>query len=219
MEPANLFNDVRAIFLNLEGTLIAVDRIEHESYQMALDPLGKRIGLETFRRLAGKTRRDTCRALVSQLQLKTKWSELARAQEEAWQRIARAGKVPVIRSAVEFVRAVPRDKYKFGLVTGYSIDEIEWALDRIGLIRSFDAVISGSELPKRPEPDLYNVAIDVVGSRGRNSVAIESCPEGVISAARAGARAVAVPNETTRDNDFSAAHVRVDSLDHLIPFL
>jgi beta-phosphoglucomutase-like phosphatase (HAD superfamily) len=80
-------------------------------------------------------------------------------------------------------------------------------------------VVSGENLPNKPAPDLYLAAIETASVVPWDAVVLEDSELGVASAVRAGARAVAVPSETTRGQDFSRAHVRVDSLDQLIPFL
>jgi len=219
VEPANLFRGVRALIFDLDGTLVLTDRLKYESYRRALKRWGKRLDFDFYKTLIGKSRRETCRRIVRHFDLDIKWPELAEAREQEQKAIMADAPIPVIEPALRFLQAIPREKYHVGLVSSSSMDRIEWALKRSGLGRHFDTVVSGDELPNKPEPDLYLCAIELASVAPWDSVVIEDSEPGVVGAVRAGARVVAVPNKATAGQDFSRAHVRVDSLDQLIPFL
>ena len=219
MEPSGLFRSVRAIVFDLDGTLVLTDRLKYESYRRAVAQWGKELGFDFYKTLIGESRRETCQRIADHLALDMPWTNLAEAREREFQALMTQAKVPVIRTALSFLRAIPRPHYHVGLVSSASMDRIEWALKRARLRRYFDDVISGENLPNKPEPELYLAAIEMAAVTPWDTVVIEDSEAGVESAVRAGARVVAVPNEATRGQDFSRAHVRVDSLDHLIPYL
>lgn len=219
MEPRDLFRDVRAVIFDLDGTLVLTDRLKYESYRRAVAKWGKRLDFDFYRGLIGRSRRETCRRIVQHLGLEMAWQDLAEAREAEFQALMAQAEIPVIEPAVRFLREVRKAKYHVGLVSSAAMDRIEAALDRTGLGRYFDTVLSGDGLPNKPQPDLYVCAIDMASVKPWEAVVVEDSESGVLSAVRAGARVVAVPNEATGGQDFSRAHVRVDSLDQLIPFV
>ncbi|KPL09268.1 hypothetical protein AMJ85_06910 [candidate division BRC1 bacterium SM23_51] len=219
MEAVNLFRGVRAIIFDLDGTLVLTDRLKYESYRRALLKWEKSLAFDFYKGLIGKSRRKTCEEIVAHVGLEVTWTDLAEAREREFQALTAEAKVPVIRPAVRFLRAIPGARYHRGLVSSAAMDRVEWALDCTGLRDYFDTVVSGERLPNKPAPDLYLGAIEMASVSPWGAVVIEDSEPGVIGAVRAGARVVAVPNEATRGQDFSRAHVRVDSLDQLIPFL
>jgi len=219
MEIAALFRSVRAIVFDLDGTLVLTDRLKYESYLRAVAQWGRHLDFAFYKTLIGESRRETCQRIVDHLALDMSWTDLAQAREREFQAMMAQARAPVVRAALRFLRAIPRPHYHVGLVSSASMDWIEWVLKRTRLSRHFDSVISGENLPNKPEPDPYLAAIEVAAVTPWDTVVAEDSQAGVESAVRAGARVVAVPNEATRGQDFSRAHVRVDSLDHLIPYL
>lgn len=219
MEPVNLFRAVRAIIFDLDGTLVPTERLKYESYRLAVLRWGKSLDYEFYKGLIGASRGETCQRILAKLGLDKPWTELAEAREQEFQALIAKARIPIIRPALRFLRAIPRSKYHIGLVSSSSMDRIEWALTGAHLRRYFDVVVSGEKLPNKPAPDLYLAAIEMASVTPWDCVVIEDSEAGVMSAVRAGARAVAVPNDATRGQDFSRAHLRVDSLEHLIPFL
>ena len=219
MEPANLFRGIRAIIFDLDGTLVLTDRLKFESYRRVALHWDKTLKYDFYRGLIGKSRRETSERIVEHLGLSVPWSELATVREQEYQKLMVEARIPIIRPALHFLKAIPRPRYRIGLVSSSSMDRIEWALNGTRLRKYFDSVVSGENLPNKPEPDLYLAAIELASATPWDCVVIEDSESGVIGAVRAGARTVAVPNEATREQDFSRAHLRVDSLEHLIPFL
>jgi len=219
VEAANLFRGVRAIILDLDGTLVSTDRLKYESYRRALSRWDKRLDHAFYKTVIGESRRETCQRMLAHLGLDKPWTDLADARESEYRALMAEARIPIIRPALRFLRAIPRPQYHVGLVSSSSMDRIEWALNGARLRRYFDTVVSGEKLRNKPQPDLYLAAIEMAAVVPWDSVVIEDSEAGVVGAVRAGARVVAVPNEATRRQNFSRAHVRVDSLDQLIPFL
>ena len=220
MEPAKLFRDVHAIIFDLDGTLVRTTRLKYEAYRRALAQWGSELDYEYYKTLVGESRRTTCREFIKHFGLDRPWRELSEAREREDRAIrAEETSIPVIPEAEAFLLAIPPARFHRALVSSASMDHIEWVLERTGLGPRFETVIAGDELPNKPEPDLYLCAIEMASVQPWDAVVIEDSAAGVIGAARAGTRVVAVPDEFTRKQDFSRAHVRVDSLGQLIPFL
>ena len=205
MQAEDLFIDVRAIVFDFDGTLALTDRLP--------------LPIETFREVAGPSRRDTCRSLIKRLDLGVAWRELAGAVEREYASRIAAGKVPVVESSLRFLDAIPRAKYHVIAASHSPMDIVESLARRAGVDRHVDTILSGDELPRKPDPEIYTAAIDLAAARAWNVVIIESSKDGVTAAVRAGARVVACTNELTRGQDMSAAHVQVGTLESLIPYL
>ncbi len=67
----------------------------------------------------------------------------------------------------------------------------------------------------KPDPAPYLLAAERLGVDARQGLAIEDTPVGIAAAKAAGLFAVAWPNEMTAGLDFSAADLRISSLDEL----
>lgn len=84
-------------------------------------------------------------------------------------------------------------------------------LERLGLARYFDAVLTGDLHKAKPDPDLYLAALDALGTDATETVAFEDTPHGVTAAKAAGLTCVAVPNAITASLDFGQADVVLPS--------
>jgi HAD superfamily hydrolase (TIGR01509 family) len=85
-------------------------------------------------------------------------------------------------------------------------------LDRLGLLDRFAAVsCANADVPAKPDPRVYQLAVDQLGAAATEAVAFEDSPNGVAAARAAGLRCVAVPNRLTESLDLSAADLVVSS--------
>ena len=92
-----------------------------------------------------------------------------------------------------------------------------WAAGHLrnrGLLHHFEFVLdAGDVVNAKPAPDLYTMAASKLGVEPRNALSIEDSAVGLTAAKAAGLYCVVVPNPMTRGMDFSAADVRLDSLE------
>lgn len=94
-----------------------------------------------------------------------------------------------------------------------STSPLRWvrpALERLGLLPRFDAVVSGDQVARRkPAPDVYLEAARRLRVEPAGSVAIEDSGPGVAAARAAGMKTVAIPHWLTESHDLTAADLRV----------
>lgn len=90
---------------------------------------------------------------------------------------------------------------------------VEGHLDRLGVLDRFLAVVTRDDVERaKPWPDLFLEACRRVGANPERSVAFEDSHNGSLAAKRAGLYCVVVPNDITRDHDFSHADLIMTTL-------
>ena len=95
-------------------------------------------------------------------------------------------------------------------------DWVERVLTLTGLRPRFFVLATADEVARpKPAPDVYLLAAQRLGVAPAGCVAFEDSPRGLAAAHAAGMHTVAVPTALTRHLDFSQAHRRVESLEHL----
>jgi HAD superfamily hydrolase (TIGR01509 family) len=106
------------------------------------------------------------------------------------------------------VRRLPR-----AVASASECDWVDFILDGSGLRARLHAVVTGDDVAARkPAPDVYLRAAELLGVDPRECVALEDSATGVRAAVAAGMRCVAVPHRLTQHHDLSDAHARVASL-------
>jgi len=96
---------------------------------------------------------------------------------------------------------------------------VEQQLGRNGLDEHrFDAIVTGhAGLPRKPAPEVYLTALELLEMDPADAVCLEDSPVGIAAAVAAGVACVAVANEVTRRLDLRAADLVVDSLTEVMP--
>ncbi len=90
---------------------------------------------------------------------------------------------------------------------------VEGHLGRLELLDYFDELVTRDRVERaKPHPDLYELALHVLGVDRGEALALEDSPNGVAAAVAAGIYCVAVPSAMVLDQSFAAADLVLDSL-------
>jgi HAD superfamily hydrolase (TIGR01509 family) len=89
-------------------------------------------------------------------------------------------------------------------------------LERFGIHEHFNAIACRDDVEQtKPDPALYRLALERLGARPQQAIALEDSSNGIQAAKAAGLFCVAVPNPMTASLDLTAADLRIESLDQL----
>ena len=120
---------------------------------------------------------------------------------------------PLLPGVVDLLDSARAAGLRLAVASNSSHRHVEGHLTRLGLHARFEFFACRGDTPSpKPEPDLYRLVLNRFGLRGREAIAFEDSPPGVLAAKRAGLRVVAVPNGSTAHHDFADADLRVASL-------
>ena len=99
--------------------------------------------------------------------------------------------LPGARGAVERLA----QRWPLGLASSSNREVIDLVLDVAGLAPYFGVTVSSEEVAHgKPAPDVYLAAAGALGARPSACAAIEDSRNGILSAAAAGMRVIAIPN-------------------------
>lgn len=93
----------------------------------------------------------------------------------------------------------------------------EWVmehLERFGIADRFDTVVCKDDVTStKPDPELYDLALERLAVRSKDAIALEDSTNGIRAAKAAGLFCVAVPNAMTADLDLGEADLQIASLE------
>jgi HAD superfamily hydrolase (TIGR01509 family) len=159
----------------------------------------------------------------------TEWSHYVRAlgvglpperiSEEVVARLAARyrERLPLLPGARDAVQRLA-SRWPLGLASSSNRQLIDLVLDVGGLAPFFQVTVSSEEVARgKPAPDVYLAAARRLGVDPSGCVAIEDSRNGILSAAAAGMRVIAIPNRTFPPDDeaLAAADRILESLDSL----
>jgi putative hydrolase of the HAD superfamily len=121
--------------------------------------------------------------------------------------------LPILPGVVAVLDAARQLPVRLAVASNSRHPHVEGHLGRLGLLGRFEFLACREDVPSpKPEPDLYKLVLHRFGLRGHEAIAFEDSATGILAAARAGLRTVAVPGLATTRHDFSRADLRVGSL-------
>jgi len=106
----------------------------------------------------------------------------------------RAEGAPIIPDAVETVRRIAAS-VAVGVASSGHPAVIAAALESLGIVEVFAAVVSSDEVPLgKPAPDVYLLAADRIGAAPGSCLVVEDSLNGVLAGRAAGMTVVLIPN-------------------------
>jgi HAD superfamily hydrolase (TIGR01509 family) len=125
--------------------------------------------------------------------------------------------VPWIPGAREAVRRIGA-RWPLGLATSSNREIVDLVVEEGGFGDLFRVSVSSEEVGAgKPEPDVYLEAARRLGVDAGSAAAVEDSTNGLLSAAAAGMRVIAVPNPAhpPERRGLDAAHVVLESIEQL----
>ena len=120
---------------------------------------------------------------------------------------------PVLPGVEDYMLSAKRRGLKIGLASSSRHEWVDSHLTRLGLIDYFDSIKCFDDVKQsKPDPELYLAVLDALGVHGREAIALEDSPNGVIAAQQAGIYCVVVPNPVTRQLPLEHADLCLSSL-------
>ena len=112
----------------------------------------------------------------------------------------------VIDGARETLAAL-HGRVRMGVVTGSRREHFDIIHSQTDMLPFFEFVVAREDYDKsKPDPDAYLTAMRLYGLKPEDCVVVEDSERGCKAAADAGLRVFVVPNELSRQGDFSPAY-------------
>ncbi|MCK9167753.1 MAG: HAD family phosphatase [Bacteroidales bacterium] len=101
------------------------------------------------------------------------------------------------------------------LATGSSMELLEVIFERTQIAHFFNVIQTSDTIKKgKPNPEIFQRVMKKFSASPSQCLILEDAQNGVVAAKKAGAYVIAVPNEYTRDFDFSSANCVLPDLYH-----
>ncbi len=123
--------------------------------------------------------------------------------------------IPLISRVKETLAELSK-AYKLGLVSSSNGEFVKFILKSAGIEKYFLTIISSDDVKKeKPAPEGFLLAAKNLQTEPNECIVIEDSEKGVLAAKNAGMKVIAIPNEYTRNNDFSRADLTLENIGFL----
>ncbi|MDX6614029.1 MAG: beta-phosphoglucomutase [Blastocatellia bacterium] len=207
---------IHAILLDLNGVIIDDEPIHLQAYRAALAEVGVPLTDEDYFASLGMDDPTFVRAAFSRAsQSLTDAVMLAVIAREAELHLASIkDELPLAPGIVTFLKMAARS-FDLGLVSMAERVEVDYVLERAGVQKLFDVVVSAGDVSAcKPDPACYRLALERLNGRRRERrelpllahecLVIEDSPPGIRAGRAAGMRTIGVTN-TVSENQLRVA--------------
>lgn len=206
----------KAVIFDCDGVLVDTEKLKYQAWKQALEKHGIIFKLQDFAKVCGHTSKHIMEMISKKYQKQIPHS-LLRERREIYKSLQEKG-ISGFRSAIAFLKelhSLKRDyRIRIALASSASHQEINRNLKQLGIKDLFDAVISGKddlgefkdpEGTNKPKPYIYKKTAKLLKVKPGECIVFEDSEAGVNAGYHAGCHVIAVPNEYTKEQDFSHA--------------
>ncbi|HEX2578911.1 MAG TPA: HAD family phosphatase [Rhabdochlamydiaceae bacterium] len=221
-----MIKSIKAVIFDCDGTLVDSEHAHCSSWQSALQKFGGELSLEEYYGYIGKPAAAIAEILAKKIGTDCA-QEILKGKRVHYSALIRKGHPP-IQHTIDFLHRLAKEKdrlgLKLGLASAGSKEVILMNLRTHNIEHLFDIILSGqddlsdyvdAEGVNKPKPYIYLHAAKLLHLAPKECVAIEDSQSGVTAGKSAGCVTVAVPNEYTRYQDLSHAHLVIESFSSL----
>lgn len=211
---------IQAIFFDFNGVIIDDERLQMEAYKQVLHQHDIELTASDYYSALGLDDKGFVRFAFERAgkQLSDGVLKAVLAGKGVLHRKAIEDQLPLFPGVVTFLKATSRH-YSIGIVSMATRNEIEYVLNRAGLLQLFSVVVSAEDVNRcKPAPDCYLAGFGKLNLKRRGErllpllagecLVIEDSPPGIQSGAGAGMRTLGVTN-TVGENDLRSAGAEV----------
>lgn len=198
---------IKALVFDFDGTILDTETQHYHAFQEMYKEHGADLPLEVWGECIGThSKFDPYEYLEKQIKKKLNHEELrTKKTERALALIHEQKPLPGIENYLEAAKELG---LKVGLASSSSREWVLEHLKRIGLLHYFEVIKTADDVEKvKPDPALYEKAVEALGVKPDEAVAFEDSLNGAMAAKKAGLYCVAIPNPVTK-------HMLFDKVDH-----
>ena len=183
--------NIAAVLWDMDGVLADTGLLHYETWKLVLDEQGIPFDMETFGKIFGRNNASSLEALLGHPPSDELLRLVDKVKEETFRQLVpqRVRQLPGVSDWLE-------DLQRLGLpqavASSAPMENIDLLVDVLGMRGYFVHLVSGHDMPGKPDPAVFLEAARRVGMPPEACLVIEDSPAGIGAARRAGMRCVGV---------------------------
>lgn len=202
-----------AVAFDMDGLMFNTEDVYWKTSEELLRRRGKVYTQDLFNRLLGLQPEPTFRTIIAYHQLADAWETLHEESEELFLCFLKDGfeRMPGLERLLAFLeeRRIPKC-----ICTSSAPAAVEAVLGTYAMRPRFDFVLTAADIARsKPDPEIYATAATQWGIAPERVLVLEDSVAGMESGLAAGCVVGVLRSAHNRTNDYSRAHLVVESLD------
>ncbi len=201
------------VLWDMDGVLVDTGEFHYQSWAEVLHAYDVPFSREFFRGTFGMNNTGILSVLLGEKLTPELLSEIS-DRKETWFREAVRGHTELLPGVQVWLQRLRDDGTRQGVASSAPMANIDTLVDELGIRDYFDVLVSGEELPGKPEPVLFLKVARLLDVPPARCIVVEDAVAGVEAAKRAGMKCIAVAT-TNPSSALGMADVVVEQLDAL----
>jgi HAD superfamily hydrolase (TIGR01509 family) len=203
----------QGVLWDMDGVLVDTGEAHFRSWVDVLSEHDIPFSREFFRDTFGMNNAGILSFLLGDRLTPELLAEIADCKEALFREAVR-GSVAPMPGVILWLERLKGANFRQGIASSAPVANIDTLVDELGLRAFFDAIVSGVDLPGKPEPILFLKVAGMLHVPPERCVVVEDAVAGVEAAKRAGMSCIAVTT-TSPASALGAADMVVDRLEDL----
>ncbi|KAA8782800.1 HAD family hydrolase [Paenibacillus amylolyticus] len=207
---------IKALIFDFDGTIIDTETAWYIAFRDAYKEHGVDLTLEMYSECIGTSLKtfNPYEYLITDLNLPI--DRDAFRESIQLQHAALMNKEKVRPGIQEYLEQASKAGIKLAVASSSKREWVEQHLEQLKLKDYFEVIRTADDVANvKPDPELYNHALEALGVTPDEAVAIEDSPNGARAAAAAGMHCVVISNTITGTLEFDMPHQRLSCLTDL----
>lgn len=203
----------RAVIWDLDGVLVDTGELHYRSWCQALPEFGLSMTRDLFQATFGMNNAGILAVLLGRKPEPDLVKRVSECKEEAFRAAAR-GHVRPLPGVKDWLARLRTAGFRQAIGSSAPPANIDELVDELGLREYFEALVSGFDLPGKPDPAVFLKAAQALDVVPQRCVVVEDSVAGIEAAGRAGMKCIALAT-TNPPTALGAADLVVARLDAL----
>ena len=202
-----------SVLWDMDGVLVDTGDFHYQAWKSALSEYGILLSYEKFQSIFGMNNRSILQLFYGEKFTEQLYEEIGNLKETYF-RSAIKGHIRLLPGVLPLLKSIQQRKIPQAIASSAPQANIDAILSELALASYFQAIVSASEMPGKPDPTVFLNAAELLECPPDRCIVVEDAPAGVEAARRAGMKCVAVT--TTHQSDvLKYADLILDRLDEI----
>ena len=210
-------NEIKAVIFDMDGLIVDTEIVESRSLELILSEYGKKP--KPFKNgllhIIGGSGNQSYSDIMKKYNFNEDVDIFKKRKREIFEELLRV-KLEPLPGFTKLITLLKKQGFKIALASNRYEKHIYLILENLGIKNLFDVIVGPSELRRhKPYPDIFLHTANELKVNPYNCVVLEDTDIGVAAAKAAGMKIIAVPNQYTKEHDFSKADIVTKSLENV----